>query len=181
MAPGRRGLSRQISVDSMANASIMVAMEAQSLTARLSCVCLMLISLVLVGCDSEFIEPGHPPACDCFRTLLGDPIPASVTKLQGKANTWQGYNVWLRFNASKADIDALIAQGFKPTTWKSVSFRFNLGGGNDPFTPVWDPASISTKECYELREVSNDWTHSGWHSLVIDRSRATVYFYGIGT
>ena len=155
-------------------------MEAQSLTARLLFVLLILVSLVLAGCDSDFIEPGHPPASDSFRSLLADPIPASVTNLQGKGDAWQGYSVYLRFNASKTDIDALITQRFKPATWASISSRFNLPAGANQFTPGWDPASISTKECYELSDVKNGWTHSGTHYLVIDRSTGTVYFYGIG-
>jgi hypothetical protein len=148
---------------------------------RLFSTLLMLLGLMLAGCDSDFMGPGHPPASDAFRALLSDPIPASVTNLQGFGNTWQGYGFYLRFNASKADIDAIIAQGFKPATWTSISYRFNLPDGENPFTPDWNPASISTKECYELDGVKNGWTHSGAHYLVIDRSTGTVYFHGVGS
>ena len=159
----------------------MAAVESQSSTGRLLFLALLaLLSTALASCDGDYIEPGHPPASDAFRSLLADPIPASVTNLQGRSDTWQGYNVYLRFNASKTDIDALIAQGFKRATWASMSHQFNLPTGHDQFTPDWDPASISTKECYELGDVKNGWTHSGTHYLVIDRNTGTVYFYGIG-
>ena len=115
-----------------------------------------------------------------FQHVIQKPIPASVANLQGVGDTWQGYSLYLRFNASKADIDAVIAQGFKPATWQSISFRFNLPSGYDRFTPAWGPGSIPTKECYELSNLKNGWTHSGTHYLVIDRSTGTVYFYGIG-
>ena len=115
-----------------------------------------------------------------FQYTIQNTIPTSVTKLQGVGYTWQGYSLYLRFNASKTDIDALIAQGFQPATWASISYRFNLPTAHDRFTPEWNPASISTKECYELSDVKNGWTHNGTHYLVIDRSTGTVYFYGIG-
>lgn len=74
----------------------------------------------------------------------------------------------------------MIAQGYKPTTWTSISYRFDLPAGYDPFTPDWNPASISTKKYYEFSNVKNAWAHSGRHYLVIDRSTGTVYYYGIG-
>ena len=130
--------------------------------------------------DFDFINPISPNTPqEMFQHTIQNPIPASVTNLQGIGGTWQGYSLYLRFNASKADIDTVIAQGFKPATWASISYRFNLPASYDRFTPDWDPASIGTKECYELSDVKNGWTHSGTHYLVIDHSTGTVYFYGI--
>jgi hypothetical protein len=47
------------------------------------------------------------------------------------------------------------------------------------FEPPWDPAAVLGKECYETR-VTNDWTHSGEHYILIDRRTGTVYFAGGG-
>ncbi len=115
-----------------------------------------------------------------FQHVVENPIPASVKNLQGVGDTWQGYRLYLRFNASKADIDAIIAQGFTPTTWTSISNQFDLPDGYDRFTPDWDPASIATKECYEYRGATNGWTHDGTHYLVIERASGIVYFQGLG-
>jgi len=137
-----------------------------------------LVSLSLMGCWSSGPSSANTPQ-EMFRYVILNPIPASVTNLQGLGDTWQGYSLYLRFNASKADIDILIAQGFKLTMWQSVSGRFALPPGYDRFNPAWNPGTIPAKECYEM-DVQNGWTGSGTHYLVIDRSSGTVYFYGIG-
>lgn len=144
---------------------------------RFFCGLLTLGSLVLAGCDGP--SSSNTPE-EMFQYTIQNPIPASITNLQGVGDTWQGYCLYLRFNASKADIDAVIAQGFKPAKWADISHRFALPPGYDRFTPDWDPASLSKKECYELSSVKNGWTGSGTHYLVIDRSTGTVYFYGVG-
>lgn len=115
-----------------------------------------------------------------FQYIIRNPIPPSVSQLQAAGDTWQGYSIYLRFNASKADIDAVIAQGFKPATWASISYRFKLPESWDRFKPSWNPGAIATKECYEMDNVSNGWTAQGAHYLVIDRGSGTVYFHGIG-
>ena len=43
-----------------------------------------------------------------FQYVVLNPIPASVTKLEGVGDTWQVYSLYLGFTASKTDIDALI-------------------------------------------------------------------------
>ncbi len=116
-----------------------------------------------------------------FQALLSNPIPSSVKSLEGLGDTWQGYSLYLRFTASNDDIDAIIKLGFVPIKWSECTDRFTLPKGYDRFKPAWRPADIATKECYELRQVQNSWTHSGSHYLVIDRATGTVYFYGIGS
>ena len=139
-----------------------------------------LVCLSLIGCRSSSGPSSANTPQEMFQYVVVNPIPASVTKLQGVGDTWQGYSLYLRFDASKADIDALIAQGFKLTTWQSISYRFTLPPNYDRFNPPWDPGTIPSKECYEMQNVKNGWTHQGTHYLVIDRSSGTVYFYGIG-
>ena len=137
-----------------------------------------LVWLLLAGCGSGPSSANTPQ--EMFQYVIQNPIPSSVTNLQGVGDTWQGYSLYLRFNASDADIDAVIGQGFKPATWQSVSRRFKLPPEYDRFRPAWKPEAISTKEFYELSDVSNTWTGSGTHYLLIDRSAGTVYFYGVG-
>ncbi len=140
---------------------------------------LFFLGLLLTGCGHRGPTSGNTPQ-EMFEYTIQKPIPASVTNLQGVGDTWQGYNLYIRFQASDADIDALIALGFEPDTWQSISNRFDIPNGYDSFKPGWSPASIAIKECYSFDDVSNSWTGSGSHYLVIDRSTGTVYFYGIG-
>jgi len=127
-----------------------------------------------------WIEPGHPAPADIFARLVDESGAASVTNLQGFGATWQGYQAWLRFGAGDEYIDALIAKGFERVEWSAIGYRFELPPDyGHAFEPPWDPAAVSKKECYEAR-VTNDWTHSGEHYIVIDRASGTVYFVGLG-
>ena len=139
-----------------------------------------LVCLAIMGCRSSSGPGSANTPQQMFQHVVLDPIPASVVNLQGAGDTWQGYRLYLRFNASMADIDAIIAQGFKPATWQSISYEFTLPADYDRFNPTWNPGTISAKECYEMQNVNNGWTHQGTHYLVIDRGSGTVYFFGIG-
>ncbi len=126
------------------------------------------------------IEPGAVPASDTFKRLLLDPIPDTVTDLQGNAETYQGYGAYLRFKTDRATLDQIIATGFQfyhpppnPPT--------HLGLHTAPvFTPTWAPGSIANPEYYQA-DVQNDWTHSGKHYLIVDPISGTVHFIGHGS
>ncbi len=137
--------------------------------------------MAMSGCGDDFIEPGHPTADEAFRSLLVDPVPASIKDLQGSGDTWQGYSIYLRFKATDELIKTLVTQGYHPAKWDEMKSRFELPSEfKSIFKPDWAPESISTKECYEMDNVKNGWTHQGTHYLVLDRASGTVYFYGIG-
>ena len=40
--------------------------------------------------------------------MSGDPIPSGIKNIQGAADTWQGYNVWIKFEADAAFIKSFI-------------------------------------------------------------------------
>ena len=141
---------------------------------------LLIICILLVGCDVTLSGPSsaNTPQ-EMFSHLIPSPIPPTITKLEGVGDTWQGYSLYLRFQAPDADIDRIITSGgFRPAAW-SDTWRFSLPDGYDRFSTPWSPTSIATKECY-VADVTNPWTHSGTHYLIIDRSTGNVYFYGIG-
>ena len=130
----------------------------------------------------SIIEPGsgYDPRI-VFKATLQNPIPTTVQNLQGDALTWQGYSAYLRFNASGKDIDLLIQQGFNQASSDAIIWRFqhpNLPKGT--FSPSWKPETIQIKECYEMNNTKNDWTHCGTNWLIIDRSKNEVYFVGLG-
>lgn len=129
---------------------------------------LALIVLIFVGCD---FSPSGPTSAntphEMFTYIIESPVPPTVANLQGAGDTWQGYSVYLRFEALDADIDRIIASGFRTATWSDIAWRFNLPKGYDRFSPPWSPAAISTKECCEA-DVTNKWTHAGTPYLVVD-------------
>lgn len=147
---------------------------------RLTALLLTIFALMLAGCDRGGGPTSANTPQEMFRYTIEDPIPPGITNLQGVGDTWQGYNLFLRFGASDADIDAIIAKGYEPTTWAEVSEHFEMPESYNLFTPRWAPDSIVSKECHELVGVSNSWTGHGWHYLVIDRDSGTVYFHGGG-
>lgn len=117
---------------------------------------------------------------EMFEYVIRKPIPTSVKHLEGVGYTWQGYAIYLRFKASKADIDSLIAAGYKPTQCSAIADRFVLPKEYNRFKPAWNPNLSSNQPCYEANSVKNSWTHDGAHYLVIDPKSGTVYFYGVG-
>ncbi len=127
-----------------------------------------------------WIEPGHPAPADMFAHLVDESGPANVTNLQGCGETWQGYQTWLRFEAEDEYIGRLIAERFKPAEWSAISYHFELPADyGHEFEPSWDPGAIPKKECYQAR-VTNDWTHSGEHYILIERASGEVHFVGMG-
>lgn len=144
----------------------------------------LVISLFLAGCKEEpWIEPGSDYSPEkVFQHIIKYPLPDSISLLQGDAQTWQGYDAWLRFKASSQDIDFLISSGFIPVEWQEISTEFKLTSDfKDKFKPAWKPKSLKNKKCYINKAVKNDWTHFGTHYLVVDRDSGIVYFYGIGS
>jgi hypothetical protein len=117
---------------------------------------------------------------EMFRYTIRDPIPASVRHLEGVGDTWQGYSIYLRFQTSQSDIDALIASGYQPIKCPAIADRFVLPKGYNRFKPSWNPNLSSSNRCYEANAIKNKWTGSGSHYLVVDPKSGTVYFFGIG-
>lgn len=138
-----------------------------------------LLILSVAGCvDTQGPTSGNTPR-EMFEHLIQEPLPPGVRNLEGVGDTWQGYSIYLRFQASQEFIDSLIAADYRPATWTKIASKFKLPKGYDEFEPGWKPDAIDKKECYQA-DVSNDWTGNGTHYLLIDRETGTVYFYGVG-
>ena len=143
----------------------------------------LVLLLASAGCsDSEVeIQGGHPTAEKVFHYVIADPVPAGVRDLQGWAETWQGYEAFLRFVADDEFVKTLLSQGYTPTKWDSISFRFQPStAARAAFSPAWNPEDVGTKECYVKTGVRNAWTHEGETYLLIDRSNRIVYICGVG-
>lgn len=174
---GRRGTQQE------GDAIVGQATEGSGISVGLLAACgaalpLVLVLLVVLFAGDCDMEPGHPAPREMYVALVGAP---GATELQGFGATWQGYRAWLRFKASGECIDSVIGQGYEPVEWSSIDYRFGLpADGHDAFDPPWDPGAIAEKECYTAR-VTEGWTHSGEHCIVIDRSSGTVHFFGVGS
>lgn len=138
----------------------------------------LIISVFLVSCG-DGPSTGNSPE-QMFEALIESPIPKSVRKLQGTGDTWQGYSLYIRFNASNEDIDKIINSSYKKADWSDVSYRFRIPSSYDIFSPKWQPNLVKTKECYRA-SVSNAWTQNGSHYLLVDRSQNLVYIYAVGS
>jgi hypothetical protein len=156
-----------------------------SLGLAISLVWLVVLNIFMVAGIALFYSPANEPTSrntpeEMFKYIIRDPIPLSIKHLEGVGDTWQGYSIYLRFQASDVDINALIAAGYKPVKCQIIADHFVLPTGYDRFKPSWNPKLSSDRVCYEDNEVKNSWTHSGAHYLLIDRKSRTVYFSGIG-
>ena len=134
-----------------------------------SLVSISFVSLFLLGCANG-PSSGNSPQ-EMFEHLIASPVPAEVTQLQGVGDTWQGYSLWLRFNAPDAFIRTLTENGYAAVPCNKEMFV--LSPGYDLFDPPWNP---SVTQCYE-GQIFNDWGN-GFHTLGIDSQTDTVYFYG---
>ena len=134
--------------------------------------------LIGYGCADGPSSTNTP--AEMYVRVLGQPIPEGVSNLQGVGDTWQGYRLYLRFNADDAALQEILATGYEPTEWDSIEFRFDIPDGYDKFSPSWTPHEIQKPDCYEAN-VSNDWTGFGMHFLVVDPQADLVYFFGIGS
>lgn len=70
-----------------------------------------------------------------FEVVVAQPVPDTVTELQGVAEIWQGYGFYLRFNAPSATRD-LLFEDFASISCDDILSQFTLPGPNyDLFTP----------------------------------------------
>jgi len=140
---------------------------------------LFLPALLISSCGSGPTSANTPE--EMFAAVLQKPIPASVPQLQGVGDTWQGYQLFLRFQAADADIQSLLQSGYESVDCDAISSDFRLPDPSyERFDPPWQPQTISTQECWTANPVSNSWTSSGTHYLIIDRQNKLIHFAGIG-
>ncbi|WP_299492058.1 hypothetical protein [Acaryochloris sp. IP29b_bin.137] len=138
-----------------------------------------LIALLISGCGSGPTSANTPEKM--FTEVLQKPIPDSITQLQGVGDTWQGYQVFLRFQAAKADIQSILQSGYKSVDCDAISSDFRLPDPSyDRFDPPWQPQAISSNQCWTANSVSNPWTGSGTHHVLIDQQAKWIYFAGLG-
>lgn len=136
--------------------------------------------LFTIGCDAGPSNCNSPE--EVFRYIIAKPIPAGVSNIQGCGDSWQGYQFFLRFNATNEFIDQLLAQGYQNVEWEQIKHRFDLPSKTyDVFDPKWNPDSVQDKECFKKTGVTNKWTGLGEHCLLIDRENGIVYFFGLGS
>jgi hypothetical protein len=144
---------------------------------------IIIVLAVLIGCGKPSgqadIQPGTVDARTTLKALIFPEIPTDVTHIEGGAETWQGYSAYLRFQASDVTISRLLGLGYRPTAFPWHSEKVGLVRPLH-FSGGWRPRQINGTESFETN-VKNEWTHSGTHYVVIDRTNKVVYFIGIGS
>lgn len=136
--------------------------------------------------DVSFLGPGSGDGvvvpAETYERMVMSPVPASIHDLEVDRHIkakMQGFVCRLRFQASDADIDAIIATGFETCDWESMEQWPNELDESGSFNPAWDPDAIVEAEYY-CAGVRNDWAYVKTHYMVIDRSTGVVYFVAIG-
>ena len=116
---------------------------------------------------------------EMFAAVIANPIPPEVTELQGVGDTWQGYQLFLRFTAPEATRMQLF-EAYTPVPCDEVMPRLALPEpAYDKFAPVWTPQTVVDPAC-ATAVVSNEWTYIGTHTILIEAATNEFYFEGIG-
>ncbi len=145
--------------------------------ALLLCVCMGELAVRLRSFD---VQSGNTPV-EMFEYVLASPVPTDVVDLQGGGDTWQGYNLWLRFRASENTIQQLLTHEYEPVECTQVLPYLELKHTEIRFQPPWQFESIKDPQCHWTTDIiTNTWTHAGQHYLLIDMDMQEVYFRGIG-
>jgi hypothetical protein len=130
--------------------------------------------------DFIVVESGNTPQ-EMFAALIAAPGTLPAANIQGGGDTWQGYALYLRFEAPAADMaDYLQQEQYEPADCAAVLSELDLPPRfESKFSPIWTPNKALPAKCYVKYSVKNGWTHLGTHSLLIGRDNV-VHFYGVG-
>jgi hypothetical protein len=115
---------------------------------------------------------------DLFRLLIEDPIPQSVKYLQAAGDSWEGFSVYMRFEASDLFIEDYTSAKFEAVQCYLIDSKMALHSHEyDIFVPSWAPNKVLHPRCYQSRgEVGVKWI--GMQYLVVDYY--TVFLHAIG-
>lgn len=154
--------------------------------------------LPLVGFS---IRPGLIPADTAFTHLISAEQKENITELRGGALTYQGYNAFLKFTASKKFLDYLESSGRPRVSVEELKeklekenrslqdylgARFSLSrSAKERITTLkneWKPEEISDPILLEIPfdELENEWTHGGEELILIDQSTWITYYKSSG-
>jgi hypothetical protein len=115
---------------------------------------------------------GNTPQ-EMFEYLIERPVPSAVTDLQGVGDTWQGYQIWLRFRATEEYAAILGTKGYREVPCNDVESNFILPENYDRFSPMWEPVMDT---CFE-GEILNTWGN-GYHVFGFNVVTRDIHFYG---
>jgi hypothetical protein len=154
---------------------------------------LVAMVLIMLATSCSDVQPGKVDAKSTFKALVDDPIPESVGNIEGGALSLQGYQAYLRFEASGEFLDEL-ATCYKPVKLPSdrasiraeVQRRFRLDQKAKERLQEelknWRPWDVAEPAVYESDgPIKNSWTHEGIIIILIDCKHNVVYFKSTGT
>ena len=112
-------------------------------------------------------------------TKGSDPVPSGVKNLQADGAIWMDMHFCCRFTAPESVIKLIVDSGYKQMTWDAIAPKMRPEHYTERFSPKWNPAAITQKECFfktiERGDDSVDIVY-----LVVDRSGGVVYAVGEG-
>jgi len=115
-----------------------------------------------------------------FEALFQRPVPDAVRNLQASGTTWQGYSIYLRFQAPSFTVAGITSPPYENVECADIQSYLGLPAEIDSqFSPGWSVPSTESGSCLGAHELSNGWTKSGSHYLM--KSGEWVHFVGFGS
>lgn len=147
--------------------------------------CLLLLFFLFGGlafttASRSVVQSGNT-AEEMLTAVVSPPASLQVTNLQGGGDTWQGYAIYLRFEAADFD-DFLLEDEYEPADCEAILDGLTrMSDFQDQFSPPWMPGEVEKPGCFIKSAVANSWTNFGTHYVLVDLQGDTVYFAGIGS
>ena len=102
-------------------------------------------------------------------------------KLQGIGDTWQGYNLYLRFKTNQEVQISILTQGYKETTCNKHDFIMPNRHYDIFKNPSWGDLKLENGACFMLNGAKNNWTHFGTHHLHVNPKTGIIHVHAIGS
>lgn len=159
------------------------------MTNRIKICIFLFISLILAGCNSPTLFKAffsHGPSSantseEMFTALIGHLTSMEVKDLQGTGDTWQGYDIWLRFTSTDSNfINRLIQEGYQEIPCDSANFSLPNRNYDIFKNPTWGDLKTDEGKCFFKNKIKNAWTHFGSHYFYMSPQNNLVYFHGTG-
>lgn len=142
------------------------------------CLLTIIVMLAAMACLSGALitYSNHPQ--EVFERELINPIPVSVTNLQGGDFAWQGADMWLRFSTDQDTLDQILANGYVSVKCPNILNKLTFEPEDLSFSPPWEPETVIASACYMLQKTIYG-NATADYFILVDPVTMTVYFHGI--
>ncbi len=116
-----------------------------------------------------------------FEYIIESPVPLSVTNLEGTGDTWQGYQIYLRFHVKPEWMNYLIKNGYNEELCNKSNFALPHPSYDIFTNNKWVDTDFTQGRCFTKHNVANKWTGQAVHYFHINAAGNIVHFRGIGS